>query len=167
MNNYYNKNRYASNNNFKKKEPKKDWRRRTTHQKNGLKKNLAVEVPVSCMGVTKDGKYFSGISFINIMDQLQIHKVFSMISIPIYISYSYINGDPDCDWTTPIGYIKYFKDTADAGIVIYRKSIKFFEKIKNPLIVPRVALNEDETVKTIIGLDVMERSKIAMFEKQE
>lgn len=43
------------------KEPKKDYRKRTTHQPNGLPKNLRVEIPVSCYGFTMDGKDYDGI----------------------------------------------------------------------------------------------------------
>ena len=70
-----------SNKNFNK-EPKKDWRKRTTHQPNGLPKNLRVEIPVSCYGITMDGKEYDGTTFIDLMENLQANDTFSKISIP-------------------------------------------------------------------------------------
>ena len=160
------------------KTPGHDYRRRTRLQtgSNKLEKNLSIEIPVSCMGLTKHGKEYSGLSLINILDYLQICKVFSMISIPIWIDFAYIDSDNSktknkktVDKKIIIGYMKYFKDTADAGITIYRKYIDLFKSIHTPIIVPRVAVDKEDPskVKCIIGLDIMDRSKVAMFDKGE
>lgn len=160
----------------KPKTPGHDYRRRTRLQtgSNKLEKNLSVEIPVSCMGLTKHGKEYSGLSLINILDYLEICKIFSMISIPIWIDFAYIDSDNPKnkkmeDKKIIIGYMKYFKDTADAGITVYRKYIDLFNSIHTPIIVPRVAVDKEDPkkVKCIIGLDIMDRSKVAMFDKGE
>lgn len=148
-NNYRNDNR----------EPKKDYRRRTTHQPNGLPKNLRVSIPVSCYGITNNGKEYDGTSFIDLMEDLQDNNTFSKISIPVYMPASYTTDKPNARWNTVIGYIKEFSDTGDATIVVYAKSINVFKKIEDPIIVPRVAIKDGMCV-CIIGLDVIDRKDI-------
>lgn len=139
---------------------KKDFRRRTTHQKNGLPKNMHVEIPVSCYRITKNGIDYNGVSFISMMEDLQANNTFSKISIPVYIPASYVNEDPTAKWNIVVGYIKGFNpDTGDATIIIYAKSIKNYQKLTQPIIVPRVALKDSE-VTCIIGLDIIEESDI-------
>lgn len=138
---------------------KKDFRRRTTHQKNGLMKNLRVEIPV-CYGITKNGIDYDGVSFISMMEDLQANNTFSKISIPVYIPASYINDSPEAKWNVVVGYIKDFDpDTGNAVIIIYAKSVKGYQKLSNPIIVPRVALKDDK-VTCIIALDIVEESDI-------
>lgn len=153
-NNYKN----VNGNNFNK-EPKKDWRRRTTHQPNGLPKNLRVEVPVSCYGITIDGKEYDGTTFIDMMDELQANGTFSKISIPIYTKASYATGNPEARWNTVIGYLKEFNDNGDATVIIYTKSIKVFQGIEDPIIVPRVAIKQG-VCTCIIALDVVSKNDI-------
>ena len=147
-----------SNKNFNK-EPKKDWRKRTTHQPNGLPKNLRVEIPVSCYGLTLDGKEYDGTSFMDMMENLQANDTFSKISIPVYMKASYATDNPDAKWNTVVGYIKDFNDMGNATIIIYTKSIKIFQKIENPIIVPRVAIKQG-VCQLIIGLDIVDESEI-------
>lgn len=154
-NNSYKNVKTISNN----KEPKKDWRKRTTHQPNGLPKNERVEVPISCYGITMDGKEYDGTSFIDIMDELQNTGVFSKISIPIYTKASYATNNPTAKWNTIIGYIKEFTPVGDSVCIIYSKSIKIFHKIEDPIIVPRVAIKGGKCI-CIIGLDVVSRKDI-------
>ena len=156
----YNNNNYNGGyNRSNDKEPKKDWRKRTTHQPNGLPKNLRVEIPVSCYGITKNGKEYDGTSFIDLMEDLQNNSTFSKISIPVYMPASYVNDNPEAKWNTIIGYIKEFSETGDATIVVYAKSIKVFQKIADPIIVPRVAI-KDGVCTCIIGLDIIDRNDI-------
>ena len=151
------------NKNFKKnydnKEPKKDWRKRTTHQPNGLPKNLRIEIPVSCYGVTMDGKEYDGTSLISLMENLQENNTFNKISIPVYMRASYATGNADAKWNTVVGYIKGFDDMCNATIVIYTKSIKVYQKIADPIVVPRVVIKQGECV-CIIGLDIVDRNEI-------
>lgn len=148
-----------SNKNFNNKEPKKDLRKRTTHQPNGLPKNLRVEVPVSCYSITLDGKEYDGTSFIDLMDDLQANDTFNKISIPVYMKAVYATGNPEAKWNTNIGYIKGFDEIGNATIVVYTKSIKIFQKIEHPIIVPRVVIKQGKCV-CIIGLDIVEESEI-------
>lgn len=154
-NNSYKNVKTISNN----KEPKKDWRKRTTHQPNGLPKNERVEIPISCYGITMDGKEYDGTSFIDIMDDLQNSEVFSKISIPVYTKASYATNNPTAKWNTVIGYIKEFTPAGDGVCIIYAKSIKIFHKIEDPIIVPRVAIKNGKCV-CIIGLDIVSRNDI-------
>ena len=147
-----------SNKNFNK-EPKKDWRKRTTHQPNGLPKNLRVEIPVSCYGITMDGKEYDGTTFIDLMENLQANDTFSKISIPVSMKASYATDNPEAKWNTIVGYIKNFDEVGNATIIIYTKSIKIFKKIEHPVIVPRVAIKNGECV-CIIGLDIVEEDDI-------
>lgn len=140
-------------------EPKKDWRKRTTHQPNGLPKNERVEIPVSCYGITMDGKDYDGVSFIELMEDLQKNDVFSKISIPVYMKGSYANDDPKAKWNTIIGYMKEFNEDGIAVCIIYTKSIKVFHKIENPIIVPRVAIKQGKC-QCIIGLDIVDENDI-------
>lgn len=143
----------------KDKEPKKDWRRRTTHQSNGLPKNERIQIPVSCYGITLDGKEYDGASFISLMERLQENDVFNTISIPVYTKASIATGNENAKWNTVIGYIKEFTDTGDAVCVIYAKSIKIYHKIENPIMIPRVAIKQGRCV-CIIGLDIVDKSDI-------
>lgn len=158
-----NNERYKNNYNRRYEEDKgerKDFRRRTTHQKNGLLKNMRVEIPVSCYGITKNGIDYDGVSFIEMMQDLQHNDTFSKISIPVYIPASYVNDNPEAKWNVVVGYIKDFNiDTCDATIIIYAKSIKGYQKLEKPIVVPRVALKDDK-VTCIIGLDIVEESDI-------
>lgn len=147
-----------SNKNYSK-EPKKDWRKRTTHQPNGLPKNLRVEIPVSCYGLTLDGKEYDGTTFIDLMENLQANETFSKISIPVNMKASYATGNPDAKWNTIVGYMKNFDEMGNATVIIYTKSIKIFQKIEHPVIVPRVAIKNGACV-CIIGLDIVEESDI-------
>lgn len=142
-------------------EPKKDWRRRTTHQPNGLPKNLRVEIPVSRYGITMNNKEYDGTTFIDLIEELQRNGTFHKISIPIYTKASYIVDDPTARWNSIIGYIKEFKDTGDAECAIYTKSIKVFKKIEDPIIVPRVVI-KDGACTCIIGLDVISKKDISI-----
>lgn len=141
------------------KEPKKDWRKRTTHQPNGLPKNLRVEIPVSCYGITMDGKEYDGTSFIDLMDDLQKNDTFNKISIPVYMKASYATGDASAKWNTVVGYIKGFDDMCNATIVIYTKSIKIFQKLADPVIIPRVVIKQGKCV-CIVGLDIADNNDI-------
>ena len=136
----------------KTKEPKKDWRRRTTHQKNGLPKNLRVEIPVSIYGITLDGKDYEGSSFISIMEDLQANDVFNKVSIPVYAQITVREGKTI--WHKVIGYIKEFNEMGTAVCVIYAKDIKSYNAIEDPVVVPRVAI-KDGQCNCIIGLDIV------------
>lgn len=153
-NNRYNGGSYSGNNS---REPKKDWRRRTTHQTNGLPKNERVEIPVSCYGITANGREYDGTTFIDLMEDLQNNDTFSKISIPVYINAKYITDDPKARFNTVIGYIKEFNtDTGDAVCIIYDKSIKVFHKIEDAIVVPRVAI-KDGKCSCIIALDIVSK----------
>lgn len=134
------------------KQPKKDWRKRTTHQKNGLPKNLRVEIPVSIYGMTLDGKDYDGSTFIEIMENLQANDVFNKISIPVYAQITVREGKTL--WHKVIGYIKEFNEMGSAVCVIYAKDIKAFNEIESPVIVPRVAI-KDNKCSCVIGLDIV------------
>lgn len=141
------------------KEPKKDYRRRTTHQPNGLPKNERIDIPVSCYGITMDGKEYEGASFIDMMNDLQNNNVFNKISIPVYTKASYATDNPTAKWNTVLGYIKGFNDDGTATCVIYAKSIKIFHKIEDAIIVPRVTIKDGKCV-CIIGLDIVSTNDI-------
>ena len=156
---YVNKSNTANGRNNNQGGPKKDWRKRTTHQPNGLPKNLRVEIPVSCYGITMDGKEYDGTTFIDLMDDLQYNDTFTKISIPVYTKASYATDDPKSKWNTVIGYIKGFNEDGNAICVIYAKSIKVFNKIEDAIIVPRVAIKQGKCV-CIIGLDIVSKNDI-------
>ena len=138
------------------KEPKKDYRKRTTHQPNGLPKNLRVEIPVSCYGFTMDGKDYDGTSFIDLMEDLQSNDTFNKISIPIYTKIEVTNKTgKTVHRNQVIGYIREFNtDTGMAVCIIYAKNISLYESIVSPMVVPRVAIKEGKCI-CIIGLDVV------------
>lgn len=142
-------------------EPKKDWRKRTTHQPNGLPKNLRVEVPVSCYGTTMDGKTYEASSLFDVLEDLQKNDTFAKVSIPVYISAKYIHDDKAAaKYKTIIGYVKDFDpDTATMVCVIYTKSIKLYQKIQEAIVSPRVAIKNDRC-SCIIGFDIVEREEI-------
>ena len=143
-----------SNKNFNK-DHKKDWRKKP----NNLPKNITVEIPVSCYGITLDGKEYNGATFIDMMEDLQNNDTFSKISIPINMKASYTTGNPEARWNIVVGHIRSFDEMGNATVVIHAKSIKFFENIQNPIIVPRVAIKQGACV-CIIGLDIVEESDI-------
>ena len=123
-------------------------------------KNMTVEIPVSCYGITMDGKEYNGISFMNMMESLQNNNTFTKISIPVYTKASYANDNPESKWNIIIGYIKNFDtENGTATCVIYSKSIKTYEKIKNAIIIPRVAIKQGECV-CILGLDIANEKDI-------
>ena len=152
----YSHNRNYNNN---RNDSKKEWHKNNNKQ-NDYPKNLKVDVPVSCYGITIDGKEYDGTSFIDLMEDLQDNNTFSKISIPVYMKASYTNNNPDAKWNTVVGYLKDFSsDTGNATCVIFNKSTKYFEKIADPTIVPRVVIKQGKCT-CIIGLDIVDQSDI-------
>ncbi len=158
-NNNRRNNGYNNNRDNRDYEPKKDWRRRTTHQANGLPKNLRAELEVSCYGMTLDGKDYDGTSFIDLMEDLQSHDTFSKISIPIYIRIP-MADKPGKFKHIVVGFLKEFNtETGMAICTIYARSTKLYGEVEDPIILPRVAI-KDGKCSCIIGLDAISRSEI-------
>ena len=156
--NYKNGNNRNYNNGDK--EYKKDYRRRTTHQKNGFPKNERVQVPISFYGYTLDGKHYESASLSNILNRLNDNDVFTIMSIPVYMKGSVVFDKPEAKNPVIVGYIKSYDDTDGTAIVsIYARSIKAFHKLEEPMIVPRVAIKQGERV-CIIGLDIVDASLV-------
>lgn len=139
---------------------KKDYRKRSTHQPNGLPKNLRVELPISCYGYTLDGKSYNGDTFVSLMEELQAHDTFNKISIPIYGKIEVVTKVGKHITTNKIiGYIRSFDpQTTLATCIIYTKNIEHFESIVKPMIVPRVAIKDDDC-SCILGLDVVSEAE--------
>ena len=155
----YNNDRNANYNNGEK-TYKKDYRRRTTHQKNGYPKNERVEIPISFYGYTLDGKHYESASLSDILNKLNNIDVFSIISIPVYMKASDVFDKPESKNSIIVGYMKSYDDENGTAVVsIYAKSIKAFHKISNPMVVPRVAIKQGDCV-CIIGLDIVEASLV-------
>lgn len=142
----------------------------TTEFTNRTRKNLSAEIPISYKGLTKHGKEYNGQSLIGILEYLQMSKIFTMISIPVWIDFNYVDvKEPQYqNKKFIIGYMKCFKDNAYAVVTIYKQYVESFTAIPNPIIIPRVTLNKDTAeVKCIVGLDIMDESKIDTFIKAE
>lgn len=140
------------------KEPKVDYRRK---QPNGLLKNKKCYVPLACYGFTGDDKEYDPISLLDLMEDLQKKNVFSLVSVPVYMSRTIITGNPEFKNRTIIGYMKSFNvDRGECVIMVYSGRTDSFETLKDPVINARVMVKNDKAV-CIIGFDVVERSTVS------
>lgn len=154
---------YQKNNDYNKNNRdggKREFRPKRAPRNTDLPKNLAVTIPFNCYGITLDGREYDGSSLLDIMESLQNNDTFGKISIPVYMKASYTSNNPEARWNTVVGYIKSFNpDICEADCIIYAKSIDAYNKLTNPVIVPRVTIKQGKCV-LLIGIDIVDESDI-------
>lgn len=80
---------------------------------------------------------------------------FDKVSIPVYASKKNVFGI-DRKGNIQVGFVQSFDvDTHSFKVVLFGNTAQSVLKIENAEIFARVSVGEDETVKTIIGLDII------------
>lgn len=121
-------------------------------------RNKTMTFSIQLTGITLNDRNYNIQSAIDLIKDLQSNNVFSKLSVPIQISRATIDNNPEIRGNMNIGYIKLIDDKAStADIVVYANCADRIENMTKDLaIVPRLLIDRDENVITVLGFDLVQ-----------
>ena len=140
----YNNNGRYSNNKYSKK-----------NDKPAYPKNKAMTFTIKLSGTTANGKTYKTDSARDIFMDLNSANIFSKLSVPMQISRAIVTGDPETRGNMIIGFVTGIETSEDAiDVMVYGRSVETIESIDCLYCIPRMAIDRDGNVTTILGFDL-------------
>lgn len=119
-------------------------------------KNKLYTFDIKLTGSTANGREYNIQSAVDLMNDLNDFGTFSKLSVPVQISRSIIDNNPDLRGNVNIGYMKSIdNNTIAADVIVYSNCIERIEKAGNLVIAPRMVIDRDENVVTILAFDLI------------
>ena len=118
-------------------------------------KNKAMTFSIQLSGVNANGREYKTDSARDIFQDLSSADIFSKISIPMQISRAIVDGNPETRGNTIIGFVTGIDVTKDEiDVMVYGRSVETIESIDGLYCVPRMVIDRDGNVTTILGFDL-------------
>ena len=119
-------------------------------------KNKLYTFEIKLTGTNANGREYNIQSAVDLMNDLNDFGTFSKLSVPVQISRSIIDNNPDLRGNVNIGYMKSIdNNTIAADVIVYSNCIERMEKAGDLVIAPRMVVDRDENVVTILAFDLI------------
>lgn len=119
-------------------------------------KNKLYTFEIKLTGSTANGREYNIQSAVELLGDLNNFGTFSKLSVPVQINRSIIDNNPDLRGNVNIGYVKSIDtDTIAADVIVYSNCIERMEKAGDLVISPRMVVDRDENVVTILAFDLI------------
>ena len=130
--------------------------RSNKNSKNDIPRNKIMTFDIQLSGTTSNGREYTVQNAIDLLYDLHNADTFSKLSVPVQISRVLLEGDEEAHGNVIAGFVKAIRtDSVAIDVTIYGRNVNKIENIDGLVVAPRVIVDRDGKVTTILGFDLI------------
>jgi len=122
-------------------------------------KNKKYTFNIKLTGTTANGRDYNIQSALDVLNLLEDHEVFKMLSVPAQISRAIFDNNSDARGNINVGFVTgtyAVQENPSIDVMVYGRNVEKMDKIADGLeVVPRMMVDKEGFISTILSFDIV------------